>query len=101
MFVIIIGVIEYHLMDSDFRLNNVTVMLHINESGSLVHYNITSFSQVEILREERTRFQLVVPYNTYINTSIIASLCGQQHGNPTTIHLNYSKQQYYCTKYIH
>lgn len=87
---------DYRLMDPKFGQNNVSLMLHIineggPESNSLVYYNVTSPSQVEIYHKERSRFQLVIPYNELINVSITASLCGYQFGNPIIIHLNYSK----------
>ena len=54
-----------------------------------VSYNVTSSSQVQILSLARTRFQLVFPYNTYFNVSIVASLCGPY--NVTVVPLRYSK----------
>ena len=87
--------VDYHLMDPYFGINNVTVVLVLNEtnqeneSGSLVSYNITSPSQVDIQTYERARFQLVVPYNTQINVSIVASLC-RQFSTPTVFQLLFS-----------
>ena len=62
--------------------NNTTVMVQFNVSsqendyrGLLVSYlNVTSLSQVEM---QTQGIQLVIPYNTQINVSIIACLCGQ------------------------
>ena len=87
---------DYHLMDPNFGIFNVTVMLLLNEtnqeneSGSLVSYNVTSPSKVNIKTYEKTQFQLVIPYNIQINVNIIASLCGQ-HSIPTIVQLLYSK----------
>ena len=80
-----------------FGINNATVTIQFNESsqeynyyGSLLSFNVTSPSQVEIQTQERTRFQLVIPYNTQVNVSITARLCGQ-HNIPTVVQLLYSK----------
>ena len=83
-------------MDPNFGINNVTVELVLNktnqenEPGSLVSYNITSPSQVDVQTCEKSVFQLVVPYNTQVNVSIVASLCGQR-SIPTVIQLLFSK----------
>ena len=90
--------VDYHLVGPQFKINNTTVVIQFNESsqvndyhGLLVSYlNVTSPSQVEVQTQEITRFQLVVPYNTQVNVSIIANLCGW-HRILTTIQLLYSK----------
>ena len=94
-----IGVhVDYHFMDPSFSINNVSVVLLLNETsheielGTLFYYNVThaSLSQVKIQPLGRSKFQFTVPYNTQINVSIVARLCGEQ-GKPTIISLNYSK----------
>jgi hypothetical protein len=82
-------------MDPNFGTDNVSILLLSNErsqvveSGASISYTITaSSSQVEIEYQERTRFQLVTPYNLQINISISACLCGQC-AIPTIIQLNY------------
>ena len=68
-------------MGPRFGINNATVVIQFNESsqeyGSLVSYNVTSSSQVEMQthEQERTTFQQVIPYNIQINVSITARLC--------------------------
>ena len=88
--------VDYYLMDPKFGRSNVSVELLLNDSWrsqtvehDLLVYAITSLSQVEILRENRTSFQLVVPYNTPVDVSIAVSLCGQQ-STSTIIQLSYS-----------
>ena len=89
---------DYYLIEQIFGINNVTVLLLLddtnraNDYGSLVYYNVTSPSQVEtqIHDQERTKFQVVIPYNTQVNVSITARLCGQ-HNIPTNVQLLYSK----------
>ena len=82
-------------MEPRFGINNATVMVQFNVSsqqndyhGLLVSYlNVTSPSQVEM---QTQGIQLVIPYSTQINVSIIASLCGQ-HRILTIFQLLYSK----------
>ena len=88
---------DHSLVAPRFGITNATVTIQINESsqeydyyGSLLSYNVTFPSQVEVQAQEKTRFQLVVPYNTQVNGSIITGLCGQ-HNIPTVIQLLYSK----------
>ena len=95
--IIIVGVyVDYHLMDPNFGISNVTVTLVLNETnqengyGSLVSYNVTCRLQVEIQTQEETNFKLVIPYNTQVNVSITARLCGQ-HSIPIVVQLLYSK----------
>lgn len=89
--------VEYYLMDPSFGIGNVSVLLLLNktsqevEMSAAVNFSITtSSSQVKIKYQERVRYLLVVPYNTQINVSIVARLCGQQ-SRSTNIPLNYSK----------
>ena len=98
--------VDYYLMNPKFGRSNVSVGLLLNESlrdqaveQDLLVYVITSSSQIEILKENRTSFQLVVPYNIPVNVSIAASLCGQQ-STRTIIQLSYSTyvQPYFYTK---
>ena len=85
---------DYYFVGPRFGTNNATVTIQFNESsqvyGSLLSYNVTSPSQVEIQTQETTRFQLVIPYNTQANMSITARLWGQ-HSIPTIVRLFYSK----------
>ena len=88
-------------MDQSFSINNVLVILLFNETnhqvelGELVHYNVTpSSSQVKIQHLGRSKYQLMMPYNTQINVSIVARLCGQQ-SKPTIIPLNYYSEWYF------
>ena len=88
---------EYHLVGPRFGINNATVTIQFNESsqeynyyGSLLSCNVTFPSQVEIQTQEKTTFQLVIPYNTQVNVSITATLCGQ-HSIPNVVQLFYSK----------
>ena len=85
--------LDYHLVDQNFGIDNVSVTLILNESSQgvelvafdSVYYNVTaSSSQVKIENQERTRFQLAIPYNIQINISIMAYLCGQ-YSTPTII----------------
>ena len=90
--------VDYHLLGPWFGMNNVTVTIQFNQSyqendyhGLLLSYlNATPPSQVELQTQERARFQLEIPYNTQVNVSIMARLCGQ-HRILTTIPLLYSK----------
>ena len=93
----IVGVyVGYHLIEQMFGINNVTVSLLLNSTnrendyGSLVSYNVTSPSQVEIQTHEMTEFQLVIPYNIQVNVSITARLCGQ-YSIPIIVQLLFSK----------
>jgi hypothetical protein len=93
--------VDYHLMEPKFGIDNVSVAIMLTESSQivesgasdLVYYNITaSSSQVKIEYQERTRFQLAIPYNIHINISIVACLCGQHSTmTPTIIPLYYSE----------
>ena len=89
--------VDYYFVGPRFGTNNATVTIQFNESsreyGSLLSYNVTSPSQLqvaEIQAQEKTRFQIVIPYNTQVDVSFTARLCGQ-HNIPTVIQLFYSK----------
>ena len=91
-------------MEYDFGIDNVTVIFNLLLNESLnreydsiplkfVSYNVTSSSQVQILSLARTRFQLVFPYNTYFNVSIVTGLCRQYYdlSVATVVPLSYGK----------
>ena len=89
--------VDYYFVGPRFGTNNATVTIQFNESseeyGPLLSYNVTSPSQLQVAKiraQERTRFQLVIPYNTQVNVSFTVRLCGQ-HNIPTVIQLFYSK----------
>ena len=65
--------------------DGVTVTLGvIGENGHLITYNISVVPQVPINNTERGVYQLYemnVPYNTLLNVSVSASLCGGSIAN--------------------
>ena len=82
-------------MDHNIGTNNVTVALLLNlerdeEDRCCATFNAIAPSQVKVLSKERMRFQLIIPYSTQFNVSIVASLCGQD-GTPTIIQIGFSK----------
>ena len=72
-----------------FGSNAVTLILEWTQENSY-SYNISAAPQVAIRSIGSTSVQLAVPYNTLLNVSITALLCGQKHAT-TSITLVYSE----------
>ena len=75
-------------ISEQFEANSVTVTLEWTTKHG-VTYNVNVDPQVTVNHTGRNSAQLVVPFNTKYNVSIVASLCGT---NRTTFNLlNYGK----------
>ena len=97
--------VDYYLVGPTFGINDATIIVQFNESSeenmyqfsNFVSYNVTSVSEVDIQQMERTRFVLVIPYNTQINVSVIVSTCEQYDGIPIIIQFRYDSE---CSKML-
>ena len=79
---------EVSIYSEIFGTDDVFVVLDMQVDNSLLTINISSSPELDIT-VNTSRAHLTIPYNTPMNVSISANLCGMQ--NATIIMLNYGE----------